>query len=205
MKEVPQGVFFMPLLRRGRVCRGGVGGGFARAGSPTEVGCGWADSGRGGVACADWRRADSGRGGVGGCHSPAPVFPAPHVCRVAAAAAPRRVRYGGIYYTSSFTMLKLLNISHTNVHTIAYVLAAVSIFGYGISFIRDRVFAHYFGTGELLDIYIASFRIPDTLFIIATAFISVYALLPMFEEKLQKNAAEFQDLSTHHSTTFFCF
>ena len=90
-------------------------------------------------------------------------------------------------------MLKILNVSHDNVHTIATVLAIVSIAGFGIAFVRDRVFAHYFGAGELLDIYIASFRIPDTLFIIATAFISVYALLPMFEEKQRKSEEDFRE------------
>ena len=98
-----------------------------------------------------------------------------------------------VYCTEPFIMLKFLNVSHGNVHTIAYVLAAVSIVGYGVSFLRDRVFAHYFGAGELLDIYIASFRIPDTLFIVATAFISVYALLPMFEEKQRKSPEEFRE------------
>ena len=97
-------------------------------------------------------------------------------------------------------MQKLLNKSYTNVHTIAYILSGVSIFGYLISFLRDRAFAHYFGVGELLDIYVASFRIPDVLFITATAFISVYALLPMFEEKMQKRNNELQEFI---NTTFY--
>lgn len=95
-------------------------------------------------------------------------------------------------------MWHLLNKSHTNVHTIAYILGSVSVFGYLVSFLRDRAFAHYFGVGELLDIYVASFRIPDMLFITATAFISVYALLPMFEEKKREGLLqEFID------TTFY--
>ena len=90
-------------------------------------------------------------------------------------------------------MLKLLDKSHTDVHKIAYILGTVSIFGYIISFLRDRAFAHYFGPSELLDIYIASFRIPDTLFIIATAFISVYAILPMFEQKQKQGKNKLQE------------
>ena len=88
-----------------------------------------------------------------------------------------------MYTVFCLLMRKLLNKSHTNVHTIAYLLGGVSVFGYLVSFLRDRAFAHYFGPSELLDIYVASFQIPDVLFITATAFISVYALLPMFEEK----------------------
>lgn len=90
-------------------------------------------------------------------------------------------------------MRKLLNKSHTNVYTIAYILGGVSIFGYLVSFLRDRAFAHYFGAGELLDIYVASFRIPDVLFQMAIAFISVYALLPMFEEKMQRGEGELRE------------
>ena len=86
-------------------------------------------------------------------------------------------------------MRKLLNKSHTNVHTIALMLGSVSVIGFILSFLRERTFAHYFGTSELLDVYVASFRIPDVLFIIATAFISVYALLPMFEEKMKQGDA----------------
>lgn len=97
-------------------------------------------------------------------------------------------------------MQKLLNRSHTNVHTIAYILGGVSVFGYLISFLRDRAFAHYFGASELLDIYVASFRIPDILFIATTAFISVYALLPMFEEKMRKSDKELQEFV---NTTFY--
>lgn len=58
----------------------------------------------------------------------------------------------------------------------------MSVLGFVISFVRDRAFAYHLGTGELLDVYVASFRIPDLLFISATAFISLYALLPLLEE-----------------------
>ena len=90
-------------------------------------------------------------------------------------------------------MRKILNKSHTSVHTIALILGSVSVFGYVLSFVRDRAFAHYFGASELLDIYVASFRIPDLLFIVATAFISVYALLPMFEEKMKQGNEELKE------------
>ena len=90
-------------------------------------------------------------------------------------------------------MRKLLNKSHTNVHTIALILGGVSVLGYVFSFLRDRAFAYYFGPSELLDIYVASFRIPDVLFIVATAFISVYALLPMFEEKMREGHTKLKE------------
>ena len=105
-------------------------------------------------------------------------------------------------------MRNILNISHNNVHTIALVLGAMSVIGYIVSFLRDRAFAHHFGPSEMLDVYVASFRIPDLLFIVATAFISVYALLPMFEEKKQegeKSLREFIDTSFYFLLIFLIF
>ena len=101
-----------------------------------------------------------------------------------------------------------LHISHTNVHSIALVLGSVSIFGYIVSFLRDRAFAHHFGVSELLDVYVASFRIPDLLFITVTAFLSVYALLPMFEEKRRQGEGhlrEFVDTSFYFLLLFLVF
>ena len=102
-------------------------------------------------------------------------------------------------------MWKILNSSHTNVHTIAFVLGSVSIIGYLVAFLRDRTFAHYFGTGELLDVYVASFRIPDLLFITATAFFSIFALLPMFEEKRKAGQVLFSEfVNTIWFTLLIC-
>ena len=108
--------------------------------------------------------------------------------------------FSGTVYTLHRAMWKILDRSHNNIHTIAYVLGVVSILGYLAAFLRDRAFAHYFGTTDLLDVYVASFRIPDTLFIVATAFISVYALLPFFEEKKRKGKKELQEFI---DTTFY--
>ena len=90
-------------------------------------------------------------------------------------------------------MWKLLNRSDVNVHNIALLLGSVSIVGYLIAFLRDRAFPHYFGAGELLDVYVASFRIPDLLFITATAFFSIFALLPICEEKQKEGSAVFTE------------
>ena len=90
-------------------------------------------------------------------------------------------------------MRKILNKSHTDIHSIAYILGLMSVFGYVVSFLRDRAFAHYFGVGELLDVFVASFRIPDMLFILTTAFVSIYALLPMFEEKNHQGKERLQE------------
>ena len=95
---------------------------------------------------------------------------------------------------------RFLDKSHTGLHSIALVLGSMSVIGYVVSFVRDRAFAHYIGAGELLDVYVASFRIPDLLFITATAFISLYALLPLFEETEREGKTALQEFI---NTTFY--
>ena len=52
---------------------------------------------------------------------------------------------------------------------------------------RDRLFAHYFGAGDILDAYYAAFRIPDFLFNILLAGAITAGFIPIFWELWQKN------------------
>ena len=46
-----------------------------------------------------------------------------------------------------------------------YVLALFALLSSILALLRDRIFAHLFGAGETLDLYVAAFRIPDFLFV----------------------------------------
>ena len=48
-------------------------------------------------------------------------------------------------------------------HQAAYLLAALTLASQ-LRALRDRVFAHTFGAGEVLDLYYAAFRVPDLVF-----------------------------------------
>ena len=66
-------------------------------------------------------------------------------------------------------------------HQAAYVLALFAFGSQLLAIVRDRMLAHTFGAGLELDLYYAAFRIPDLLFVLFAAVLSVYVLLPFIE------------------------
>lgn len=66
-------------------------------------------------------------------------------------------------------------------HQAAYVLALFAFGSQMLAIVRDRLLAHTFGAGIELDLYYTAFRIPDLLFVLFAAVLSVYVLLPFIE------------------------
>lgn len=64
-------------------------------------------------------------------------------------------------------------------HAAAYVLAGAALLSQLLGLFRDRLLASSFGVGETLDLYYASFRVPDLLFATVASLLSLYALLPV--------------------------
>lgn len=64
-------------------------------------------------------------------------------------------------------------------HVAAYLLGISALISSLLALARDRLLAHMFGAGAELDLYYAAFRIPDILFVIFGALVSVYALIPL--------------------------
>ena len=89
-------------------------------------------------------------------------------------------------------MIKFFSKSQTSVRSIAAVMFGVSVLGVVIAIVRDRIFAYHLGASELLDVYVASFKIPDLLFLAVTSLISVYGILPMFEKRKQEGEVQLQ-------------
>lgn len=75
-------------------------------------------------------------------------------------------------------------------HQAAYLLAALTLASQALALIRDRVFAHSFGAGEVLDLYYAAFRVPDLVFALVSSLVSAYVLIPriigMPQEKVRR-------------------
>ncbi len=69
-------------------------------------------------------------------------------------------------------------------HEAAYLLALFTIFAQILSLVRDRMLAHHFGASAILDVYYASFRIPDLIFIVSTTFVSASVLIPIFSQTI---------------------
>lgn len=73
---------------------------------------------------------------------------------------------------------RLLHTEVHGMHAAAYLLGASALISALLALLRDRIFAHTFGAGEILDVYFAAFRIPDLLFVLVASLFSAYVLIP---------------------------
>lgn len=89
-------------------------------------------------------------------------------------------------------ILSLLNKEISGLHQAAYLLAFFSLLAQFLGLIRDRLLAHMFGAGELLDVYYASFRIPDFIFVTVASLASLSILVPILVQKIAVNKKDAQ-------------
>ncbi|MAF59337.1 hypothetical protein CL631_00630 [bacterium] len=81
---------------------------------------------------------------------------------------------------------RIINLLHQEIrglHEAAYLLGVFALLSALLGLVRDRVLAHLFGAGTILDVYYASFRIPDLLFVGIASLVSVYALIPFLTKE----------------------
>lgn len=72
----------------------------------------------------------------------------------------------------------------------AIILGAASFVSRLIGIIRDRIFAHTFGAGSVLDSYYAAFRIPDLVYNLIIVGTLSAGFIPIFTELLNKDKKE---------------
>src|SRR3989344_6562694 len=82
---------------------------------------------------------------------------------------------------------RLFNKDFNGLHEVAYLLGVSALASQILALIRDRLFASKFGAGELLDIYYASFRIPDLIYIFIASLVAATVLIPFITEIIEKN------------------
>lgn len=83
-----------------------------------------------------------------------------------------------------------LSTTTTSITAAAIILGGASFVSRLIGIFRDRIFAHMFGAGDVLDAYYAAFRIPDFIFnLLAVGALSA-GFIPVFTKLLQKNKDE---------------
>src|SRR3989338_5817893 len=80
----------------------------------------------------------------------------------------------------------IMNREISGLHEAAYLLGAFALGSQVLALIRDRIFAYTFGANRLLDLYYASFRIPDLIFVSIASMVSVSVLVPFFVNKLKE-------------------
>ncbi len=86
-------------------------------------------------------------------------------------------------------------------HEAAYFLGLFALLSAILALVRDRFLAHYFGAGEILDVYYAAFRIPDLVFVSIASMVSIYVLIPF----LSKEGESIEDQRRFVGHTFSAF
>lgn len=100
-------------------------------------------------------------------------------------------------------ILRLLNKEINGLHQTAFLLAMASVGAKILAIFRDRLLAGSFGAGKALDIYYASFRLPDLLYVISLFLVSVTALIPLIIKKREFGHKEARDFINSVFTVFF--
>lgn len=84
-------------------------------------------------------------------------------------------------------LFKFFNREVSGLHEAAYLLGFFALLSQLLALVRDKLLAFSFGAGHLLDIYYASFRVPDLIFVSIASMVSASVLVPFFIEKIDKD------------------
>src|SRR3989344_5926238 len=90
-------------------------------------------------------------------------------------------------------------------HEAAFWLASFSIFSQILAFVRDRLLAYHFGAGHALDLYYASFEVPDLIFATAASLVSASILVPFFSKWGHSSEGDLKRYVNSIFTSFFLF
>lgn len=80
--------------------------------------------------------------------------------------------------------MKIFNKEFSRIGEAAIVLAFFTLLSQFLGIFRDRFLAGNIGTGEMLDMYYAAFRVPDLLLTLGASLVSVSILMPFFAKQI---------------------
>ncbi len=101
--------------------------------------------------------------------------------------------------------LRVFNKEWSGLHEAAFLLAATALLSQSLGLVRDRLLAHYFGAGQVLDVYYAAFRIPDLLYASVASFVAVTVLIPFLLERMNKDKGSPEAAREFINTIFTAF
>lgn len=85
-------------------------------------------------------------------------------------------------------LITLFNREIKGLHEAAYLLAFFAFLSQLLALVRDKLLAYNFGASHLLDIYYASFRIPDLIFVTIASVVSASVLVPFLTERYDRDS-----------------
>lgn len=101
--------------------------------------------------------------------------------------------------------IKAITAKIGGLHEAAFALATFSILSQVLAFVRDRLLAYHFGAGHELDIYYASFEVPDLIFATAASLVSASILVPLFAKWGHQSESDLKKYVNSVFTSFFAF
>lgn len=100
-------------------------------------------------------------------------------------------------------LLSAFNRDFSSLHEAAYILALSAVGSQVLALVRDRLFASTFGAGTVLDVYYASFRVPDLVYVFIASLVAATVLIPFVTEKLTNENKKEVSLFLGKILTFF--
>ncbi len=91
----------------------------------------------------------------------------------------------------------------SGLHEAAYILATFAVLSQILALFRDKLFALFFGAGDMLDVYYSAFRIPDLIFVSIGSIVSASILLPYLMSHFEKGKADGNRFADQIFTVFF--
>ncbi len=88
------------------------------------------------------------------------------------------------------SILRYFNKEINGLHEAAYLLAIFAFLSQVLALVREKLLAYTFGATHALDLYNASFRVPDIVFVSIASLVSVSVLVPFLTEKLEQGKDE---------------
>lgn len=97
----------------------------------------------------------------------------------------------------------LFNKKVSGLHEAAFILGISSVASQVLALIRDRLFASTFGADQILDVYYASFRVPDLLYVLVASLVAGSVLIPFIVDKFSHEQKENLQKFLNSILTFF--
>ena len=87
-------------------------------------------------------------------------------------------------------MLKILNGQSKSITGAAIIISGATLVSRLVGLLRDRIFAHYFGAGPVMDAYYAAFKIPDLIYNLLIVGALSAAFIPTFTKLFYSSEAK---------------
>lgn len=100
-------------------------------------------------------------------------------------------------------ILSLFSREWGSLHEAALLLGFFALLSQFLAIFRDRLLASLFGASQTLDIYYASFRIPDFVFVSVASFMSALVLIPILSKKAAESDERAHKFLNDVFTVFF--